>query len=168
MRFDLLSAIRPAYMKLSLVGGVLLLISLLSPLYYLSETTNGGSYSLSAFGGSLIKKSSEEHFSPLTGYVSLSFALICTAMPFACRRLPERSSRKYVAIASSLAGVCGLMTILYFHSWLDLVYPVDSFLYQNLGVSRGLGFGYFLVWVSVGFLFLSAYVSRGLVFEVKK
>lgn len=168
MLSELLSVIKPAHMKLILIGGVLLLISLLSPLYYLSETTNGGSYSLSALGGSLVERLGEEYFSPLTGYISFCFALICVAMPFACGRLPERSRRKYVAIASSLAGVCGLLSILYFHSWLDLVYPVDSFFYHNLGVSRGLGFGYFLVWVSVGLLFLSAYVSRGLVFEVKK
>lgn len=170
MRFDLPSALRPLYMKLVLVGGVLLLVGLFSPWYYLSEIVDGGSYFLSAFGGSLVGRLDGEVFSPLTGFVSFCFALVCMVLPFVCGKLKlsERGRRRYAAVAGCLAGVCGLMSIVYFHSWLDLAYPDGSFFFENAGLSRGLGFGYFLSWISVGFLFLSAYVSRGLVFEVKK
>lgn len=169
MQFNLPSAFEPVYMKLVLAGGVLLAIGLFSPSYYLSEMIDGGFYSLSAFGGSLVDRLSVG-FSPLTGFVSLCFALICVALPFACGRmnLPERSRRKYVAIAGSLAGVCGLLSIVYFHSWFDLAYPDGPFFYQSESTSRGLGFGYFFVWGGVVLLFLSAYVSRGLVSEDKR
>lgn len=170
MQFSLPSALKPVYAKLVLAGGVLLAIGLFSPSYYLSETIDGDFYSLSALGGSLVDRLSVGFFSPLAGFVSLCFALICVILPFVCgrMRLSERSRRKYVAIASSLAGVCGLLSVVYFHSWFDLAYPDGPFFYQNESVSRGLGFGYFLVWFGVVLLFLSAYVSRGFVFEAKR
>jgi len=169
MQFSLPSAIGPVYAKLVLAGGVLLVIGLFSPSYYLSETINGDSSSLSAFGGSLADRLNAGLFSQLAGFISLCFALVCVALPFVCERmkLAERSRRMYVAIASSLAGACGLLSVVNFHSWFDLAYPEGPLFYQDASVSRGLGFGYFLVWFGVVLLFLSAYVSRGLVFEAK-
>ena len=169
MRFSLPAALKPVYTKLVLAGGVLLVIGLFSPSYYLSETIDGASYSLSALGGSLADRLNAGSYSPLAGLISLCFAFICVALPFVCGRmkLSERSRRKYVAIASSLAGVCGLLSVVNFHSWFDLAYPEGSLFYQSASVSHGLGFGYFLVWFGVVLLFLSAYVSRGLVFEAK-
>ena len=170
MGFNLLSALGSVYMKPLLMGGILLVVGLFSPWYYLSEAVDGGFYSLSAFGGSLVDRLGVGFFSPLAGFVSFCFALVCIVLPFVCvrLRLSEGGRRRYVAVVGCLAGVCGLLSVVYFHSWLDLAYPDGSFFYSDLGVSRGLGFGYFLVWVGVGFLFLSAYVSRGLVSEAKR
>lgn len=170
MRLSLPSALEPVYAKLALAGGVLLVIGLVSPSYYLSETLGDDSYSLSAFGGSLVDRLNAGSFSPLAGFVSLCFALICVILSFVGKRmrLAERSRRKYLAIAGSLAGVCGVLSVVHFHSWFSLAYPEGPFFYQNESVSRGLGFGYFLVWFGVAVLFLSAYVSRGLVFEAKQ
>lgn len=164
------SALGPVYMKLVLVGGVFLVVGLFSPWYYLSEAVDGGYFSLSAFGGSLVDRLDVGFFNPLAGFVSFGFALVCVVLPCVCVRLKlsEGDVRKYVAVAGCLAGVCGLLSVVYFHSWLDLAYPDGSFFYSDVDVSRGLSFGYFLTWVGVGLLFLSAYVSRGLVFEVKK
>lgn len=168
MELDLSSALRSVHAKLMLVGSILLIVGLFSPWYYLSQSEDGSYYSLSAFGGSLVDRRDVGVFSPLAGFVSLCFALVCTVLPFVYRRLSEKVKRRYVAVVTALAAICGLLSVLHFHSWLDLAFPDDSFFYQDLDVSRGLGFGYFLVWVGIVFLFSSAYVSKGLVFETEK
>lgn len=154
--------------KLMLMGGILLIIGLFSPWYYLSQSVDGSHYSLSAFGGSLADRRDVGFFSPLAGFVSLCFAVVCAVLPFVCGRLPEKVKTRYVAVTASLAGICGLLSVLHFHSWLVLAFPDYSFFYHDPDVSRGLGFGYALVWVSIVFSFLAAYVSKGLIFETKK
>lgn len=170
MQSGLSSALRPVYMKLLLVGGGVLLIGLFSPLYNLSETVDGGLYSMSAFGGSLVDKLGDDVFNPWVAVVSFGFALVCVVLPFVCARLKlsERAIRQYVAVVGSLAGVCGVLSLVFFHFWFDLTFPEGSFFLSDLEVNRGLGFGYFLVWVGVALVFSSAYVSRGLASEVKK
>lgn len=168
MRINLPSALKPVYMKILLIGGLFLMIGLVSPWYQLSENLSGEDYSLSAFGGSIVDKQGTEFFNPLTGLLSFCFALICVVLPFVCRRLSEPSKRKYATIAGVLAGVCGLTSVAYFHSWLDLAFPDGLLFYHDLNVSRGFGFGYFIAWIGLGLLFSAAYVSRGLVLESKR
>ena len=168
MKPNISSALGSVHAKLMLMGSILLIVGLFSPWYYFSQSVDGSYYSLSAFGGSLADRRDVGVFSPLAGSVSLCFALVCAVLPFVYGRLSEKVKKRYVAVTASLAGICGLLSVLHFHSWLDLAFPDDSFFYHDLDVRRGLGFGSPLVWVSIVFLFLSAYVSKGLVFETKK
>jgi hypothetical protein len=168
MKLNSSSTLGSIHAKLMLIGSILLTIGLFSPWYYLSQSVDGSYYSLSAFGGSLADRQDVGLFSPLAGFVSLCFAVVCAVLPFMYGRLSEKVKKRYAAVTASLAGICGLLSVLHFHSWLDLAFPDDSFFYHDLDVSRGLGFGYPLVWVSIVFLFLAAYVSKGLVFETKK
>ena len=161
--FDLFSVLKPVYVKLMVVGGVLLVAGLFAPWYFL-VTNEGEHYSMNAFGGSLVDFFvSAEFFNQLAAYVSLIFAIVTLVTPFIVARLPEGSGRKYVGVVSCLGAICALMSIIYLHLWLGEFSPVGSFVNFGSGDSWGPSIGYFLTWVAMGFLFGATYLSEGLV-----
>jgi hypothetical protein len=151
-----------------LVGGVLLVVGLVTPWYYRSERlTLSGYWSMSAFGGSLERANVQNFeiypFNPLPAYLTLCFATVSILLSFISTKLPEKSQRKYVAIVSCLTGISALMTIVYIHSWLSMVFPETPFVCEDLiFLDCGPMIGYFLTWVATALLFASTYVSKGL------
>ena len=145
------------------VGGVLLVVGLFAPWYFL-VTSEGVYYSMNAFGGSLVDVfGGAEFFSSLAAYVSLIFAVVTLVVAFVVVLLPDKSRRKYVGVVSCLGAICALMSVVYFHFWLGEFGFDESFVGFDLGESWGLSFGYFLTWGAVGVLFGAAYLSEGLV-----
>ena len=149
-----------------LIGGIILVVGLITPWYHRSEEIM--SWSMSAFGGSLERasvRSSEIYpFNPLPAYFTLCFAAVSILFSFVSTKLPEESQRKYVAIVSCFTGICALMTIVYVHSWLSMVFPKTPFFCDGLvNLDCGPMIGYFLTWVAAALLFASTYLSRGLI-----
>jgi len=148
-----------------LVGGILLVVGLIAPWYYRSEEIM--SWSLSAFGGSLERASVRSFeiypFNPLPAYLTLCFATVSILFSFVSTKLPEKTQRKYVAIVSCFTGICALMTIVYIHSWLSMVFPDTPFVCEgHVFLDCGPLIGYFLTWIAAALLFASTYVSKGL------
>jgi len=135
-------------------------VGLIAPWYYLSEGEKY--YSMSAMGGSLVEKAGPEFFNLLAAYISLIFAIVSVLFSFVGAKLSEGSQRKYVAVVSCLTGVGALMNIVYFHSWLSLVFPGTPFICYGANGGCGPMIGYFLTWAAIVFLFASTYISRGL------
>jgi len=148
------------HLLLMFMGGILLVVGLVAPWYYLDEEEKH--YSMSAMGGSLADELSPEFFSPLGAYISLSFAIISVVFPFFSVKLSEGGQRKYVAVLSCFTGICALMNILYIHYWLGVVFPDTPFICYGPNVSCGPTIGYFLTWAAMALLFASTYVSQGL------
>ena len=151
-------------MKLTLVGGILLVVGLITPWYYYAGAKY---YSMSAFGGSYVDSFvgsvlNPTFFTPLTAYISLCFAVLSVLLPFISLKIPLRSRDKYAAGVSLLGGISALMNIVYVHFWLNWVYPNDPFMFYGSEVSWGPTVGYFLAWAATILLFVSTYVSQGL------
>lgn len=145
------------------VGGVLLVVGLFAPWYFL-VTSRGEYYSMSAFGGSLVDYFvGSEFFSSLAAYVSLIFAVVTLVVPFVVVMLADKSRRKYCGVVSCLGAICALMSVVYLHLWLGEFSPYGSFVNFGSGENWGPSVGYFLTWVAVGFLFGATYLSEGLV-----
>ncbi len=147
-------------MLLMLVGGILLLVGLITPWYFFSAEERY--YSISAMGGSLVDEFASEFFNSLAAYISLCFAVVSVLLSFVSVRLSEVSQRKYVAVASCFTGICALMNIVYIHSWLGLVFPGTPFVCYGSEFSCGPMIGYFLTWAAMALLFASTYISQGL------
>ena len=143
-----------------LVGGILLVVGLITPWYFFSAEEKY--YSMSAMGGSLVDELASEFFNSLAAYISLCFAIVSVLLSFVSVRLPEVSQRKYVAVVSCFAGICALMNIVYIHSWLGLVFPGTPFVCYGSESSCGPMIGYFLTWAAMALLFASTYISQGL------
>jgi len=153
-------------MKLTLIGGILLAVGLITPWYYYAS---GKYYSMSAFGGSFVDSlPNPAFFSPLTAYISLCFAVLSVFLPFISLKIPLRSRAKYAAGVSLLAGISALMNIVYIHFWLNRVNPDSPFMYYGSEASWGPTVGYFLTWVAAVLFFVSTYVSQGLSQEPMK
>ena len=150
------------------VGGILLVVGLFAPWYFL-VTNEGEYYSMNAFGGSLVDFFvGSEFFSPLAAYVSLIFAIVTLVVSFVVVMLPDKSKRKYCGVVSCLGAICALMSVFYLHFWLGEYSPESTFINfdsgYNLGPkSWGPNIGYFLAWVAIGFLFGATYLSEVLV-----
>ena len=147
-------------MLLMLVGGILLVVGLITPWYFLTAEENY--YSMSAMGGSLVDELAPESFNSLAAYFSLCFAIVSILLSFVGEKLSEVSQRKYVAVVSCFTGICALMNILYIHSWLGSVFPDAPFVCYGSESSCGPLVGYFLTWAAMAFLFASTYISQGL------
>ena len=143
-----------------LVGGILLVVGLITPWYFL--TAEEKYYSMSAMGGSLVDELAPEFFNSLAAYISLCFAIVSVLLSFVSVRLSEVSQRKYVAVVSCFTGICALMNIVYIHSWLGLVFPGTPFVCYGSEPSCGPMIGYFLTWAAMALLFASTYISQGL------
>jgi hypothetical protein len=143
-----------------LVGGILLVVGLITPWYFFSAEEKY--YSMSAMGGSLVDELASEFFNSLAAYISLYFAVVSVLLSFDSVRLAEIRQRKYVAIVSCFAGICALMNIVYIHSWLGLVFPGTPFVCYESESSCGPLIGYFLTWAAMALLFASTYSSQGL------
>ena len=142
-----------------LVGGILLVVGLVTPWYFFSAEEKY--YSMSAIGGSLVDELASEFFNSLAAYISLCFAIVSVLLAFVSVRLSEVSQRKYVAVVSCFAGICALMNIVYIHSWLGLVFPGIPFVCHGSESSCGPLIGYFLTWAAMALLFASTYTSQG-------
>jgi hypothetical protein len=164
----LLSALKLLYAKLTLIGGLVLVVGLLLPWYYQS-TANGKYYEMNALGGSLVGFKEGElllnplFFDLLTAYFSMIFALLSILFPLVSVKLAEKSQRKWIGVVSLLGGVAALANIFYVHFWLGWYYPDGLLFYSDASGSRGPSLGYFLTWAAAVMLFASTYVSRGLV-----
>lgn len=143
-----------------LVGGILLVVGLITPWYFFSAEEKY--YSMSAMGGSLVDELASEFFNSLAACISLCFAIVSVLLSFVSVRLAEASQRKYVAVVSCFAGICALMNIVYIHSWLGLVFPGTPFVCYGSESSCGPMIGYFLTWAAMALLFASTYISQGL------
>jgi hypothetical protein len=151
------------YVKLMVVGGVLLVVGLFAPWYFL-VTSEGEYYSMNAFGGSLVDVfGGPEFFSSLAAYFSLIFAVVTLVVAFVVVMLPDKSRRKYVGVVSCLGAICALMSVVYLHVWLGEFSQYGSFFNFGSGESWGPSVGYFLTWGAVGLLFGATYLSEGLV-----
>ena len=151
-------------MKLTLIGGILLVVGLITPWYYYAGNKY---YSMSAFGGSFVDSFvgsvlNPTFFTPLGAYISLCFAVFSVLLPFISLKIPLRSQAKYAAGVSLLAGISALMNIVYIHFWLNQVNPNSPFMYFGSKESWGPAVGYFLTWAATVLLFVSTYVSQGL------
>jgi len=160
----LLPTLRPTHMKLTLIGGIILAVGLITPWYYYAGDKY---YSMSAFGGSYVDSLvgsvlNPTFFTPLTAYISLCFAVLSVLLPFISLKIPLRSQAKYAAGVSLLAGISALMNIVYIHFWLSQVTPGIPFMYYGSEVSWGPTVGYFLTWAATVLFFVSTYVSQGL------
>jgi len=142
-----------------LVGGILLVVGLVTPWYFFSAEEEY--YSMSAIGGSLVDEVASEFFNSLAGYISLCFAIVSVLFSFVSVRFSEVSQRKYVAVVGCFAGICALMNIVYIHSWLGLVFPGTPFVCHGSESSCGPLIGYFLTWAAMALLFASTYTSQG-------
>ena len=147
-------------MLLMLIGGILLLVGLITPWYFFSAEEKY--YSMSAMGGSLVDEVGSEFFNSLAAYISLCFAIVSVLLSFVSVRLAEVSQRKYVAVVSVFTGICAFMNIVYIHSWLNLVFPGTPFVGYGSEFSCGPMIGYFLTWAAMALLFASTYISQGL------
>jgi len=149
-----------------LVGGILLVVGLVTPWYFFSAEEEY--YSMSAMGGSLVDKWDLGFFNSLAAYISLCFAIVSILFSFVSTKLPEASQRKYVAVVSLFTGICALMNIVYIHSWLGSVFPGTPFFgYSSKTIvgpqsSWGPTIGYFLTWAAMALLFASTFISQGL------
>ena len=143
-----------------LVGGIFLVVGLVTPWYFLAA--EGEYYSMSAMGGSLVDELAPEFFNSLAAYFSLCFAIVLILLSFVGVKLSEVSQRKYVAVVSCFTGICALMNIVYIHSWLGSVFPGAPFVCYGSEPSCGPLIGYFLTWASMALLFASTYISQGL------
>jgi len=143
-----------------LVGGILLVVGLVTPWYFLS--TEEEYYSMSALGGSFVDKQAPESFDSLEAYISLCFAIVAILFSFASTKLSEVTQRKYVAVVSLFTGICALMNIVYIHSWLGSVFPGIPFFGYGSESSWGPTIGYFLTWVAMALFFASTFISKGL------
>jgi hypothetical protein len=162
--------------KLTLIGGLLLVVGLFLPWYYESHFSSAwvlvvpAYYEMNALGGSLVNFKEEGwiltpnplYFDLTIAYLSVIFALFSVFFPLASMKLAEKSQRKWIAVVSLLGGVAALANILYVHSWLGWYYPDGLLFYSDATTSRGPLLGYFLTWVAVAVLFASTYVSEGL------
>lgn len=164
----MLSALKPLHAKLTLIGGLMLIVGLLLPWYYQS-TANGKYYEMNVLGGSLVgflegTKLLDRLFYDLsTAYFSTIFALLSILFPLVSVKLAEKSQRKWIGVVSLLGGIAALANIFYVHFWLGWYYTDGLLFYSDSGMSRGPLLGYFLTWAAVVMLFASTYVSRGLV-----
>lgn len=143
-----------------LVGGILLVVGLVTPWYFLSIEEEY--YSMSAMGGSLPDKLAPGFFNSLGAYISLCFAIVSVLFSFASVRFSEASQRKYVAVVSLFTGICALMNIVYIHSWLGSIFPGAPFFGYSSESSWGPTIGYFLTWAAMALLFVATYTSQGL------
>lgn len=163
---NLLPTLRPTHMKLTLIGGILLAVGLITPWYYYAGNEY---YSMSAVGGSFVDSlQNTVFFNPLAAYISLCFAVLSTLLPFISLKIPLRSQAKYAAGVSLLTGISALMNIVYIHFWLNQVNPDTPFMYYGSETSWGPTVGYFLTWVAAVLLFVSTYISQGLSQEPTK
>ena len=164
----MLSYLKPLHVKLTLIGGLLLVVGLFMPWYYESSNSLAAYYEMNALGGSLVGfLEGGMPLNPLfydlsVAYFSIIFALLSILFPLASMRLAEKSQRKCIAIVSLLGGVAALANIVYVHFWLGWYYPDGLLFYSDATTSRGPLLGYFLTWVAVAMLFASTYVSGGL------
>jgi len=151
---------KQVHVVLMLVGGIFLVVGLVTPWYFV--TVEEEYYSMSAVGGSLPDELAPESFTPLGAYLSLCFAIGSVFLSFVSVKLSEVSQRKYVAAVSCFTGICALMNIVYIHSWLGSVFPGSPFICYNSEATCGPMIGYFLTWAAMVLLFASTYVSQGL------
>ena len=167
----MLSCLKPLPVKLTLIGGFLLIIGLFMPWYYQSGWWDSSPvvyYEMNALGGSLVGfLEGRLLLNPLfydssVTYFSVIFALLSILFPLASVRLAEKSQRKWLAIVSLLGGIAAIANIFYVHFWLGWYYPDGLLFYSDASTSRGPLLGYFLTWVAAIMLFASTYVSGGL------
>jgi len=168
----LLSYLKPLHVKLTLIGGFVLIIGLFMPWYYQSgwrDSSPVAYYEMNALGGSLV--GFLEGILPLNPlfydssvtYFSIIFALLSILFPFASVKLAEKSQRKWIAIVSLLGGIASIANIFYIHFWLGWYYPDGLLFSSDADGSRGPLLGYFLAWIAAAMLFASTYISKGLV-----
>jgi hypothetical protein len=155
-----MSSFKQVHVLLMLVGGIFLVVGLVTPWYFFSAEEKH--YSMSAIGGSLVDEFASEFFNSLAAYISLCFAIVSVLLALVSVRLAEVSQRKYVAVVSCFAGICALMNIVYIHYWLGLVFPGTPFVCYGSESSCGPMIGYFLTWAAMALLFASTYISQGL------
>ena len=156
----MLSHFKRMYVLLMLVGGVLLVVGLVTPWYF--RTEEGKYYSMSALGGSLVDHVASGSFDPVGAYISLGVAVVSVLFCFASVKLSEANQRKYVAVLSFFTGICALMNIASIHFWLGLYFPGTSFFGYGSDPSWGPTVGYFLTWAAMALLFASTFISGGL------
>jgi len=143
-----------------LVGGILLVVGLATPWYFLTE--DGNYYSMSAMGGSLVDEKVPGTFDSVGAYMSLGVAIVSVLFSFVSVRLAEVSQRKYVAVLSFFTGICALMNIVYMHFWFGSFFPSTPFFNYGSESSWGPTIGYFLTWGAMALLFASTFISQGL------
>lgn len=167
---SVLKPLKPLYAKLTLIGGLVLLIGIRMPWYYQSTFADGKYYEMNALGGSLVGFLEENpsqapypiYFDLYVSYLSVIFALLTIFFPIAYVKLVEKSQRKWMAIMSLIGGVAALANIFYVHYWLNWYYPNGELFYSDASLSRGPLLGYFLTWIAAILFFAVTYVSKGL------